>query len=86
MSGGTVPAAYIATATSLNANPLDWQTNNDWRPFEMYRLRPRVTVGGQLYLPRLGRIGEAGSDVPDLPGHQRRLDNVRFAFGTATVS
>jgi len=36
MSGGAVPAAFIATATSTNANPLDWQTNNDWRPFEIY--------------------------------------------------
>jgi hypothetical protein len=41
----------------------------------------RVTVGGQLYLPRLIGIGEPGSDVllsQDLKGSN---DSVRFTFG-----
>ena len=83
MSGGAVPAAFIATATSTNANPLDWQTNNDWRPFEIYLSDRRVTVGGQLYLPRLVAIGEAGSDVLISQDIKGASDNVRFAFGNA---
>jgi len=85
-SGGTVPTAYIATATSLNANPLDWQTNNDWRPFEIYLSDRRVTVGGQLYLPAWFAIGEAGSDVLISQDIKGASDNVRFAFATPTAS
>jgi len=51
MSGGAVPAAFIATATSTNANPLDWQTNNDWRPFEIYLSDRRVTWAANSTCP-----------------------------------
>src|ERR1039457_3740367 len=78
MSGGAIRAAYIATATSLNANPLDWQTNNDWRPFEIYLSDRRVTVGGQLYLPRLVAIGEAGSDLLIPQGIKGAFHNMRL--------
>jgi len=84
MSGGAVPAAFIATATSLNANPLDWQTNNDWRPFEIYLSDRRVTVGGQLlpappWLPS-ARLAPDVLISQDIKGAS---DNVRFAFGNA---
>jgi hypothetical protein len=41
----------------------------------------RVTVGDQLYLPRLVGIGEAGSDVLISQDIRGASDNVRFAFG-----
>jgi hypothetical protein len=41
----------------------------------------RVTVGGQLYLPRLIGIGEPGSDVLISQDIKGTSDNVRFTFG-----
>jgi hypothetical protein len=41
----------------------------------------RVTVGGQLYLPRLIGIGEPGSDVLISQDIKSTSDNVRFTFG-----
>ena len=48
---------------------------------DIYLSDRRVTVGGQLYLPRLVGIGEAGSDVLISQDIKGASDNVRFAFG-----
>ncbi|MBZ5594755.1 MAG: hypothetical protein LAP39_21125 [Acidobacteriia bacterium] len=41
----------------------------------------RVTVGGQLCLPRLIGIGEPGSDILISQDIKGSSDNVRFTFG-----
>jgi len=48
---------------------------------DIYLSDRRVTVGGQLYLPRLVGIGEAGSDVLISQDIKGTSDNVRFTFG-----
>jgi len=48
---------------------------------DIYLSDRRVTVGGQLYLPRLIGIGEAGSDVLISQDIKGTSDNVRFTFG-----
>jgi hypothetical protein len=48
---------------------------------DIYLSDRRVTVGDQLYLPRLIGIGEAGSDVLISQDIKGASDNVRFAFG-----
>jgi hypothetical protein len=50
---------------------------------DIYLSDRRVTVGGQLYLPRLLAIGEPGSDVLISQDIKGTSDNVRFAFGNA---
>jgi hypothetical protein len=48
---------------------------------DIYLSDRRVTVGGQLYLPRLTGIGEPGSDVLISQDIKGTSDNVRFTFG-----
>ena len=48
---------------------------------DIYLSDRRVTVGGQLYLPRLIGIGEQGSDVLISQDIKGTSDNVRFTFG-----
>jgi hypothetical protein len=48
---------------------------------DVYVSDRRVTVGGQLYLPRLIGIGEPGSDVLISQDIKGTSDNVRFTFG-----
>jgi hypothetical protein len=48
---------------------------------DIYLSDRRVTVGGQLYLPRLTGIGEPGSDVLISQDIRGTSDNVRFTFG-----
>jgi len=48
---------------------------------DIYLSNRRVTVGGQLYLPRLVGIGEPGSDVLISQDIKGTSDNVRFTFG-----
>jgi hypothetical protein len=48
---------------------------------DIYVSDRRVTVGGQLYLPRLIGIGEPGSDVLISQDIKGASDNVRFSFG-----
>jgi hypothetical protein len=48
---------------------------------DIYLSDRRVTVGGQLYLPRLVGIGESGSDVLISQDIKGTSDNVRFTFG-----
>jgi hypothetical protein len=48
---------------------------------DIYLSDRRVTVGDQLYLPRLIGIGEPGSDVLISQDIKGASDNVRFAFG-----
>ncbi len=50
---------------------------------DIYLSDRRVTVGGQLYLPRLLGIGEPGSDVLITQNISGAADNVRFTFGNA---
>src|SRR5579883_584946 len=50
---------------------------------DIYLSDRRVTVGGQLYLPRLLGIGEPGSDVLITQDISGAADNVRFTFGNA---
>ena len=50
---------------------------------DIYLSDRRVTVGGQLYVPRLIGIGEAGSDVLISQDIKGTSDNVRFTFGNA---
>jgi hypothetical protein len=50
---------------------------------DIYLSDRRVTVGGQLYLPRLIGIGETGSDVLISQDIKGSSDNVRFTFGNA---
>src|SRR5579885_2587809 len=50
---------------------------------DIYLSDRRVTVGGQLYLPRLIGIGEPGSDVIISQDIKGSSDNVRFTFGNA---
>jgi len=50
---------------------------------DIYLSDRRVTVGGQLYLPRLTGIGESGSDVLISQDIKGSSDNVRFTFGNA---
>ena len=50
---------------------------------DIYLSDRRVTVGGQLYLPRLIGIGESGSDVIISQDIKGSSDNVRFTFGNA---
>jgi hypothetical protein len=50
---------------------------------DIYLSDRRVTVGGQLYLPRLIGIGEPGSDVTISQDIKGSSDNVRFTFGNA---
>jgi hypothetical protein len=50
---------------------------------DIYLSDRRVTVGGQLYLPRLMSIGEPGSDVLISQDIKGASDNVRFSFGNA---
>ena len=60
------------SSTSACANP---------RSPDIYLSDRRVTVGGQLYLPRLIGIGEPGSDVLISQDIKGTSDNVRFTFG-----
>ena len=48
---------------------------------DIYLSDRRVTVGGQLYLPRLTGIGEPGSDVLISQDIKGTSDSVRFTFG-----
>src|SRR5271168_749130 len=48
---------------------------------DIYLSDRRVTLGGQLYLPRLIAIGELGSDVLISQDIKGTSDNVRFTFG-----
>ncbi len=48
---------------------------------DIYVSDRRVTVGGQLYLPRLIGIGEPGSNVLISQDIKGTSDNVRFTFG-----
>ena len=48
---------------------------------DIYLSDRRVTVGGQLYLPRLVSIGEPGSDALISQDIKGTSDNVRFTFG-----
>ncbi len=48
---------------------------------DIYLSDRRVTVGGQLYLPRLIGIGEPGSDVLISQDIKGTSDNVRLTFG-----
>jgi hypothetical protein len=48
---------------------------------DIYLSDRRVTIGGQLYLPRLISIGEPGSDVLISQDIKGTSDNVRFTFG-----
>jgi hypothetical protein len=50
---------------------------------DIYLSDRRVTVGSQLYLPRLIGIGETGSDVLISQDIKGSSDNVRFTFGNA---
>ena len=50
---------------------------------DIYLSDRRVTVGGQLYLPRLTGIGEPGSDVLISQDIKGTADNVKFTFGNA---
>src|SRR5579885_767866 len=50
---------------------------------DIYLSDCRVTIGGQLYLPRLIGIGEPGSDVIISQDIRGASDNVRFTFGNA---
>ena len=50
---------------------------------DIYLSDRRVTVGGQLYLPRLIGIGEPGSDVIISQDIKGTADNVQFTFGNA---
>ena len=48
---------------------------------DIYLSDRRVTVGGQLYLPRLTGIGEPGSDVLIYSGHQGHVRQRAVRFG-----
>jgi hypothetical protein len=50
---------------------------------DIYLSDRRVTVGGQLYLPRVLGIGEPGSDVIISQDIKGTADNVQFVFGNA---
>jgi len=50
---------------------------------DIYLSDRRVTVGEQLYLPRLIGIGEPGSDVLISQDIKGTADNVQFTFGNA---
>jgi hypothetical protein len=50
---------------------------------DIYLSDRRVTVGGQLYLPRVLGIGEQGSDVIISQDIKGTADNVQFTFGNA---
>lgn len=50
---------------------------------DIYLSDRRVTVGGQLYLPRVLGIGETGSDVVISQDIKGTADNVQFTFGNA---
>ena len=50
---------------------------------DIYLSDRRVTVGGQLYLPRVLGIGEPGSDVIISQDIRGTADNVQFTFGNA---
>jgi hypothetical protein len=50
---------------------------------DIYLSDRRVTVGGQLYLPRLVGIGEQASDVIISQDIKGTADNVQFRFGNA---
>ena len=78
---GTSPVPYVAIDANTGNQPDISPT--DWRPFDIFLSDRRVTVGGQLYLPRLVGIGEAGSDVLISQDIKGASDNVRFAFGDA---
>jgi len=53
---------------------------------DIYVSGRRVTVGGQLYLPRLIGVGETGSDVLISQDIKGTSDNVRFTFGNGVRS
>ena len=76
---GTSPVSYVAIDANTGNQPDITPTH--WRPFDIYLSDRRVSVGGQLYLPRLIGIGEAGSDVLISQDIKGASDNVRFAFG-----
>jgi hypothetical protein len=50
---------------------------------DIYLSDRRVTVGGQLYVPRVLGIGEPGSDVIISQDIKGTADNVQFTFGNA---
>src|SRR5579884_3925826 len=50
---------------------------------DIYLSDRRVTVGGQLYLPRILGIGEPGSDAIISQDIRGTADNVQFTFGNA---
>ena len=79
------PSTALSTGTALRS-PADHPPGRHIRAREsavadIYVSDRRVTVGGQLYLPRLIEIGEPGSDVLISQDIKGTSDNVRFTFG-----
>ncbi|MCL4488672.1 MAG: phage tail protein, partial [Chloroflexi bacterium] len=73
---------YISKVAANTGHQPD-TSPTQWRVGDIYLSDRRVTVGGQLYLPRLIGIGESGSDVIISQDIKGSSDNVRFTFGNA---
>jgi hypothetical protein len=73
---------YISKVAANTGHQPD-TSPTQWRVGDIYLSDRRVTVGGQLYLPRLIGIGEHGSDVIISQDIKGSSDNVRFTFGNA---
>lgn len=80
------PSAALSTALTSQVQQIiplvHIRVRNPLVP-DIYVSDRRVTVGGQLYLPRLLNIGEPGSDVIMSQDISGAADNVRFTFGNA---
>jgi hypothetical protein len=76
---GSPKIPYVAIDANTGHQPDTSPTH--WRLFDVYLSDRRVTIGGQLYLPRLVAVGEPGSDVLISQDIKGSSDNVRFTFG-----
>jgi hypothetical protein len=80
------PSSALSTALSSEVQqivPLIHIRVREQAVPDIYLSDRRVTVGSQLYLPRLIGIGEPGSDAIISQDIKGSSDNVRFTFGNA---
>ena len=72
---------YVALSSNTGHQPDTSPTY--WRLFDIFLSDRRVTVGGQLYLPRLLRIGDPNSAALITQSTDGSSDDASFSFGNA---
>jgi hypothetical protein len=78
---GSPAIPYVAVDANTGNEPDTSPAH--WRPFDIYLSDRRVTIGSQLYLPRLLDIGDPKSGVLLSQNLNGSADNVSFTLGNA---